>query len=188
MSTLEERLEEAAKIEDRLKQVELVNQTFTIHAVREVESKDMEGNPKMSVVGTISFDNGDQVEAWLDGARVRPQLHVLTEENAYPVKVKLVKDGQAYKLILIAKLPPVTAVNGAEPAPATVKMGSQTPQERAQTIFDAVVLSKTDVEMLEIVDGFTDFVAYDAKTGILTLDAAKLDVPSAVKLIGKMSK
>jgi hypothetical protein len=184
MSTLEERLEEAAKQEDRIKQVDLVNQSFILHSARMIEFKDADGNDKQSMVAMISFpDETEQHEAWMDGVKVRPQIQVFQSENAFPSKVKLVKDGQAYKLNLIEQMQPVTAVNGAE---ATVTQGTVTVQQKAVEAFMAARTSRSEDDLTTLLADLDIEFAYDPQ-GLVTVSVEALNTQKALALKKKLA-
>ena len=99
---------EETKGGDRVKTADLVNLSFTINGYTIEDKNNKDGTPAVddmgvrlvSYVGHIVLDGEDR-DAWLDGTTVRPQLQKIRERNAFPVKVKLIKDEQRYVLRLL---------------------------------------------------------------------------------------
>ena len=60
---------------DALYTRDLVGKTFTLNSIREVSTG--------SIIGELTLD-GEEVEAWLDGARVRPAVLAMSENDDLP--------------------------------------------------------------------------------------------------------
>ena len=60
---------------DTLYTRDLVGKTFTLNSIREVSTG--------SIIGELTLD-GEEVEAWLDGARVRPAVLAMSENEDLP--------------------------------------------------------------------------------------------------------
>ena len=60
---------------ETLKLRDLVGKVFTLHSVREVSTG--------SIVGEITVD-GEEHEAWLDGARVKPAVQAMHDNGDLP--------------------------------------------------------------------------------------------------------
>ena len=150
--TLEERMNEAWETSDRIKQADLINQTFTIHAatLTEFDSKQNVGVKDVAYVASISFEGQEEHhDAWI-GGRVMAQVKVLIEENALPATVKQIKDGQAYKLLLIRTSSGTMPAPTATPTPA-VTQGGKSVQALAIEMLDAARTAKTDAELEALV-------------------------------------
>ena len=187
--TLEERMNEAWETSDRIKQADLINQTFTIHAatLTEFDSKQNPGVKDVAYVASISFEGQEEHhDAWI-GGRVMAQVKVLIEENALPATVKQIKDGQAYKLLLIRTSTPVAiaGVPGTSTATATtpaVTQGGKSVQALAIEMLDAARTKLTDAEIEALVsEHAVDAMMYD-EDGTVLLNHSTLTTKDALAL------
>ncbi len=113
---LEKGLEESWDASEIEKTVDLVNLVFTLYEAEytepeasddeaeEAKKKDYEKSP--SYIGHLCIQ-GESVERkfWLSG-KMMEQLSFLVKSQAFPVVLKLVKDGKGYKLLFIKELAP----------------------------------------------------------------------------------
>jgi len=88
---------------DAIKTSELVNRCFTILRVtlKDVEDDKAPGGIRRTYVGMIRFDNEtEDVEAWLGGSGVKSQIDAIMQDVRLPMRVKLILEGKAYKLVI----------------------------------------------------------------------------------------
>ena len=148
---------------DALKTSELVNRCFTIISVDLKTITDDKGKERETYVGVIQFDNeAEEVEGWLGGSGVKIQIDHILDRDLLPMRVKLVLEGKAYKLVIPAKATSVVA---------TSAKVTRTPLENLEMLFDEAVGQLEQGTVLALVErlGLEPYMAYTAE-GDMSLD------------------
>lgn len=90
---------------EAMKQIDLVNMSFTIHGAELRNFKDKDGKPGSAYMGTISLDGQEEyINAWLGGVRVMSQMAAIVK-HGFPIHVKQVMVEKAYDLEMLAESP-----------------------------------------------------------------------------------
>lgn len=114
MTNISEEMDRIAEetLEGANKQAELVNLTFTLISVELVHYEYKE-EKRESYVGTVSLNGKEDDRYWLSGAILRRQIDYLVKEDAFPVRVKLIRDadrnGSPYVLKIASGLSKIEA-------------------------------------------------------------------------------